>query len=1110
MAAILLLRRGTTPSTTQTEPYFNTQKDTLQIGTGVGTVTLAKMDSINTGSFYISGNITASNILVSENITLGGTIILGDNSSSDEIIVNASLSGSIIPETTSVYDLGTSVKKYRNLFVVSASIDSISLPGSGILSSSNITFASYTGSTNEFTSSINSKFVTLASYTSSINSDLNKLHLYTQSNDLDITELFSTASDHADDIYSLQVTSSLHNSRISELETTSSYLATTVSQSVDFRLDEVESTSSYLNTSFSQSVYSDFYELFYSSSDHESRIDSLESIDYSYGIRINNLESFSSSEEGKNSTLADYTGSINNKFITLSSTTSSILEFTSSQESKNLTIGTTTASLQSFTASEESKNLTLAAYTASVDGKFLSLQNYTSSVSNSIYYLNDYSQSLKDAIDVNGQNIIIFGDLTVQGTTTTLNTTELVIEDKVLSLASGSTTSAQADGSGLHISGANVSILWKDNETLLHTNSKLSSSYGFKGDGSELTNIQHSNISFNGSGLVSGSSQVTSSLDFRYLMIEGDLVVSGSSQIDLTQTTNYVSGIKNRLNAEGVLSGSSQITNGSGLLSSSNENFEQFSSSVDFRLDTLQLFTASEESKNSTLAAYTASVDGKFLSLQNYTSSVDGKFLSLENYTASVNSDLNSLHSYTQSNDTNVNNLFNTASQYYSFSSSIQTIVKNKINTEGVVSSSSDSATIDFTITNGVISGNVIGGIISSSNQLTSSLDSLYEVSGSVADLIGIRTTSGSLGSAAWYNVSSSISDGNPAVLGSAGAVKDYIDEQLLVVGAGDITAVVAGNGISGGAVSGPATLSLDTSSAHFINGVNSTISTFSQSVDTRLDSLESFSSSLDSGFVTQQELGSATGSLINSIATKLNTGSYNTDSQSFDSRINNLTESVFTHVVTDSGGVFVIDSISQPILSFVPGATYRFNTSAVEGSHPFKFSTSVDGPTQYTTGVISGSNFIQIEVNYDTPTKLYYYCAHHSGMGNEINTLRIDTLTTTSSFNSFTSLVNTATSSLNSFTSSINSTIKSKLNTDGVISGSSQLPSGIISGSSQLPSGIISGSSQLPSGIISSSAQISASGFVSSSNVSIIQTITSASYAALTPVSGTLYIIIG
>jgi len=56
-------------------------------------------------------------------------------------------------------------------------------------------------------------------------------------------------------------------------------------------------------------------------------------------------------------------------------------------------------------------------------------------------------------------------------------------------------------------------------------------------------------------------------------------------------------------------------------------------------------------------------------------------------------------------------------------------------------------------------------------------------------------------------------------------------------------------------------------------------------------------------------------------------------------------------------------------------------------------------------------------------------------------------------------------------------------------------------------------------SGAISSSSQLTSSydmrytlsgSFVSSSNLSSIQTITSASYAALTPVSGTLYIIIG
>ena len=97
----------------------------------------------------------------------------------------------------------------------------------------------------------------------------------------------------------------------------------------------------------------------------------------------------------------------------------------------------------------------------------------------------------------------------------------------------------------------------------------------------------------------------------------------------------------------------------------------------------------------------------------------------------------------------------------------------------------------------------------------------------------------------------------------------------------------------------------------------------------------------------------------------------------------------------------------------------------------------------------------------------------------------------------------------------------------DGIVSGSSQITdgSGIVSGSvvSSLPSGVISGSSQititesqisdlshttLPDGLVSGSSQLD--GYVSSSSANIIEVMTSASYAAITPVSGTLYIIQG
>ena len=89
-------------------------------------------------------------------------------------------------------------------------------------------------------------------------------------------------------------------------------------------------------------------------------------------------------------------------------------------------------------------------------------------------------------------------------------------------------------------------------------------------------------------------------------------------------------------------------------------------------------------------------------------------------------------------------------------------------------------------------------------------------------------------------------------------------------------------------------------------------------------------------------------------------------------------------------------------------------------------------------------------------------------------------------------------------------------VNGDGVVSGSSQITdgSGILSGSvaAQLPTGTVSGSTQITNGsnIISGSTQIANLGYVSSSTVDTIQVMTTASYAAITPVSGTLYIIQG
>jgi hypothetical protein len=121
--------------------------------------------------------------------------------------------------------------------------------------------------------------------------------------------------------------------------------------------------------------------------------------------------------------------------------------------------------------------------------------------------------------------------------------------------------------------------------------------------------------------------------------------------------------------------------------------------------------------------------------------------------------------------------------------------------------------------------------------------------------------------------------------------------------------------------------------------------------------------------------------------------------------------------------------------------------------------------------------------------------------------------VTSISNLNTFTASVSTASlvtsiDNLNTFTASQStSSLVNRLNAIESVSGSWITESETGSFLTNL-NGAISSSFQLTSSFDTRYA-ISAS-FVSSSNLSSIQTITSASYATLTPVSGTLYIIIG
>ena len=158
--------------------------------------------------------------------------------------------------------------------------------------------------------------------------------------------------------------------------------------------------------------------------------------------------------------------------------------------------------------------------------------------------------------------------------------------------------------------------------------------------------------------------------------------------------------------------------------------------------------------------------------------------------------------------------------------------------------------------------------------------------------------------------------------------------------------------------------------------------------------------------------------------------------------------------------------------------------------------------------GIVSGSSQVSYVGLSNIPAGIVSGSSQVVGILSSLNTYtssndttnttqnsRLDQLSTASgSAITRLSLLEVETANLEAFTGSINTTIKTRLNAETVVSGSSQItysgissiPVGIVSGSSQvtplLPIGVVSGSSQvsypslsnIPSGIVSGSSQLS------------------------------------
>ena len=261
----LKFRRGTTADKSGSlsfgEPYVNSTLGTLQIGGASGDITLAANDSTTaltplsvSASSFISGSSLhiTGNAEVKGNLVLGGNITIGDQSS-DTVSVTANLSSSLIPSISNEFDLGSTTRAWRDLYISTGSIKFVNPATNtvvGTLSSnasgdfkvsgevSGSTIAGL-GNAQQYSASINSKVDALQVATQSINQSFHQfsgsVNTYTASNDstnitqnsrLGALETESGSVRTAFNSYtsSNDSTNTTQNSRLGSLETTSGSL----------------------------------------------------------------------------------------------------------------------------------------------------------------------------------------------------------------------------------------------------------------------------------------------------------------------------------------------------------------------------------------------------------------------------------------------------------------------------------------------------------------------------------------------------------------------------------------------------------------------------------------------------------------------------------------------------------------------------------------------------------------------------------------------------------------------------------------------------------------------------------------------------------------------
>jgi uncharacterized coiled-coil protein SlyX len=522
---------------------------------------------------------------------------LNSSSASQQISIDAlnTVSGSNLSRLSNLETTSASVNTSVSALNSSSASQQISIDALNVVSGSNLGRLTNLETTS---ASVNTSITNINSFTSSVDTKMTEIGVVSGS-------LISSASAASISIAALNAytssntsTTALNNftasaeTRFTEIGVVSGSLiasastAKTTNDTQDGRLTNLETTSASVNTSVS----------------------ALNSFSSSTLGRLTNLETTSASVNTSVSALNTSSASQQISIDALNTVSGSNLGRLSNLETTSASVNTSISALNTSSASQQTSIDALNVVSSSNLGRLSQLETASGSAKIAISDLNNFTSSFKQAFSLSGQNVEIQGDLTVKGTTTSISSTTVQIGDNIIELngtgaANGGllvkdpTAPSTASGSllwdstndywkggtlgneskllragGDNVVTASAQVLLTqldgfssfDSTLSTITGSLISSASAAKttndSQGVSITNLNSFTSSINTTiktkldtdGVISGSSQLTSSYDTRYV-ISGSLtqttwdniankpggIVSGSSQVDITETTGF-------------------------------------------------------------------------------------------------------------------------------------------------------------------------------------------------------------------------------------------------------------------------------------------------------------------------------------------------------------------------------------------------------------------------------------------------------------------------------------------------------------------------------------------------------------------------------------------